>query len=152
VCTSRRCGDVAEGMAPISRAIDGDVDLFGDVRHSPESTVLAKAAGANGIIRMVIRIKMDRLITERTGPGPTPIERLLARRAAYCWLVLWRHEGRLAAAEDPPLKREESHHRRIDATHRRDLSSLRTLAQVRKLASPVVRIDIGGNQVNVVVI
>src|SRR4051812_39837116 len=61
VGTSRRRGDVAEGRAPIARAIDGGVNLLGDVRHSSESTVIAEAAGDDEMTRKVIRMKVDRL-------------------------------------------------------------------------------------------
>jgi len=169
--------ELAEGAAGgrelLTRAIDGDADsqavlirfmdrpeldtdlnrklvnLFGDVRHYAESTVIEKAAGDNEMIRKAIGMKMARLVAELAGPEPTPIERLLAERAAYCWLVLWRYESHLAGATDLTSKREEYHQRRIDAAHRRYLSSLRTLSQVRKLALPAVQISVGGNQVNV---
>ena len=161
------------GMALLTRAIAGDeesqatligfmdrpdlgpdlcrkiVNLFGDVRHYAESTVIAAAAGENEMIRKALQTKMNRLIAELAGPDPTPIERLLAERAAFCWLVVWKYEHHLANAKDLPSKREEFHHRRIDAAHRRYLSSLRTLAAVRKLAMPAVQVNIGQNQVNV---
>jgi len=40
-------------------------------------------------------------------------------------------------------------HRKIDKAHARFLSSLRTLAQVRKLALPTLQVNIARNQVNV---
>jgi hypothetical protein len=150
------------GMALLTRAIDGDEDaqgklirfmerpelnpelnrkiinLFGDMRNYAESTVILAAAGDNEMVQKAIRKKVDQLI-----------DRLLAQRAAFCWLVLWRYETSLAQAKDLSSKREEFHHKRIDAAHRRYLSSLRTLAQIRKLALPAVQVNIGGNQVNI---
>jgi hypothetical protein len=161
------------GMALLTRAIDGDADsqsvlirfmdqpelgpelnrkivnLFGDVRVYAEQTAIEATAGENPLVRKAIQRKMDKLRAELAGPDPTPIERLLAERAAYCWLVLWRYEVNLANAKCLDSRREEFHHRRIDAAHRRYLSSLRTLAQIRKLALPAVQVNIGGNQVNV---
>jgi hypothetical protein len=158
-----------EGMAIISRAVGGDdeaqgkliglmgdpdvgreiVDLFGDLQRFSEQTILGTLAGENQLVRKSITKKMDAIAAGLAGADPTPIERLLAERAAFCWLVLWKYEHHLANATDLAAKREEFHHRRIDAAHRRYLSSLRTLAQIRKLALPAVQVNIGGNQVNV---
>jgi hypothetical protein len=163
----------AGGMELLTRAMDGDADsqaklarfmdqpelnpelnrkivnLFGDVRNYAETAVISAVAGDNAMAEKAIYLKVDRLTKELAGPDPSPIERLLAQRAAFCWLVLWRYEANLAQAKDLSSRREEFHHRRIDAAHRRYLSSLRTLAQIRKLALPAVQVNIGRNQVNV---
>ena len=44
---------------------------------------------------------------------------------------------------------QEFHQRRIDHAHKRYLSALRTLDQVRKLALPVLQVNIARRQVNV---
>jgi hypothetical protein len=155
----RACDGDADSQAALIRFMDRPelnpdlcrkiVNLFGDLRHYAESSVIERVAGDNEMVRKAIQMKVNRLIAELAGPDPTPIERLLAERAAFCWLVTWRYETRLAQATDLTSKREEFHHRRIDAAHRRYLSSLKTLAQVRKLALPAVQVNIGENQVNV---
>lgn len=48
-----------------------------------------------------------------------------------------------------PACQAELHQRKIDAAHRRFLSAVRTLAQIRKLALPNLQVNIGQNQVNV---
>ena len=93
--------------------------------------------------------KLARLRAELEGPAPNSIERLLAERAAFCWLVVWQYESVLVHATEMTNKQSEFHQRRIDAAHRRFLSAVRTLAQVRKLAIPSIQVNIGQNQVNV---
>ena len=82
------------------------------------------------------------------GPAPTPIERLLAERAAICWWLVHRFEYYDADAGDRSIRQAEFNQRRIDAAHNRFLSALRTLATVRKLAVPALQVNIGANQVN----
>ncbi len=52
-----------------------------------------------------------------------------------------------AAVEGMSLVRSEYHQRRLDRLHRRYLSSIKTLAQTRKL-DPAVQINIGDKQIN----
>ena len=94
--------------------------------------------------------KLARLREELAGPEPTPIERLLAERAAFCWLTVYEYERQYASRGQPPGGQAEYHQRRIDAAHRRFLSSLKTLATVRKLAVPAIQVNIAEKQVNVV--
>jgi hypothetical protein len=58
----------------------------------------------------------------------------LVERVVFCWLILWEYESVLALqAGKLTAPQSAFHHRRIDAAHRRYLSSLRALATVRKL-------------------
>lgn len=119
------------------------VELFGDVPGFAERAFVAQASGENVLLREALTRKMAGLRAELAGPEPTPIERLLAERAAYCWLVLWRYEEKLVNAKDLTWKQAEFHQRWIDGAHKRYLSSLRTLATVRKLAVPNIRVNVG---------
>ena len=57
----------------------------------------------------------------------------------------------LAAEQRNPTIGVASYHlRHQDSTNRRYLAALKTLATVRKLALPALRVNIGKNQVNVV--
>jgi hypothetical protein len=47
------------------------------------------------------------------------------------------------------ISQADLQHRKINRVHARFLSSVRTLAQVRKLALPTVQVNIARNQVNV---
>lgn len=87
---------------------------------------------------------------ELAGPNPTPIERTLSETAALAWFAVRYVEAIVFTAGDRTLKQADYDIRRLDAAHRRYLATLRTLAQVRKLALPgVVQVNVG-RQVNAV--
>jgi hypothetical protein len=156
-----------ELMALVKRAEGGDqstlpvlrqmleqpsvVDLFGgDLARQTERWLIDKAAGKNLSFKEAMLRKMDLLRAELAGPSPTPVERLLAERAATCWLQLHDAEIRLAqTAEKLTINQAEYHQRSRDRAHRRYLSALKTLAVVRKLAVPVLQVNIARKQVNV---
>lgn len=143
------CEKLLDGLLGLPDRGAKIIGLFGNLPSNAEQVVIDGLAGENILVREAIRRKMESLRAELAGPEPTPIERLLAERAAYCWLVVWQYEHRLAREDGLTIRQADFHHRRIDAAHRRYLSSLRTLAQVRKLDLPAVQINLGGNQVNV---
>jgi hypothetical protein len=110
-------------------------------REGPGKDRLAsiEAAGAN----------MEQIRDELAGPAPTPIERLLAERAATCWFTVNLYETLFSQSSGQTLRQAEYHLRKIDSAHKRYLSSLATLARVRKLALPALQVNVGTNQVNV---
>jgi len=112
---------------------------------------LARAAGGAGnpAVTEAAAAKMDQLRKELEGPDPTPMERLLVERAVHCWFIVNVYETLYAQAGNPMTRQAEFERRRIDSAHKRFLSSLATLARVRKLALPAVQVNIGANQVNV---
>jgi hypothetical protein len=74
--------------------------------------------------------------------------RLLAERITLCWLELQyfqtiyaQHSGNLS------ITLSDYHQRRIDKAHRRYLSSIKALAQIRKMG-PAVQINIAEKQIN----
>ena len=83
------------------------------------------------------------------GPNPTPIERLLVERVVACWLQVQDADVRYAQAKDLSLKWYEYCQRRMNHSHKRYLSAVKTLALVRKLAVPVLQVNIAKKQVNV---
>lgn len=125
------------------------IGIYGNPPRFAEVNVVLGAAGNNLVVQESLTRTMASLRAELAGPEPSPIERLLAERADFCWFVVWRYEEHLTSAKDLTIKQADFHQRRIDAAHRRFLSALRTLAQVRKLALPSVQVNIGQNQVNV---
>jgi hypothetical protein len=85
---------------------------------------------------------------EIAGENPSALERLLAERIALCWLQLQYYEAIYAQNLSTfTIAQGEHHQRRIDKAHRRYLSAMRTLAQIRKLG-PAVQINIAEKQIN----
>ncbi len=126
------------------------VEFFGNLAARAEDFAVELVAGSNLAVKAATPRKLAKLRAELEGPDPGPIERLLAERAAYCWLILWEYESALVLRKgEMSFKQFEFHQRRIDAAHRRFLSSLRTLATVQKLGVPNIQVNVGGHQVNV---
>jgi hypothetical protein len=95
--------------------------------------------------------EMEGLAVELAGPNPTPVESLLARTAATCWVWMRGYEIQTASAASTlhvnPGKYDPLQ-RRIDHAHQRMLKTLKTLAEVRRLALPALQINIARRQVN----
>jgi hypothetical protein len=86
------------------------------------------------------------------GPSPSPTETVLAETAATCWFDFRLHEaqyaGNVRSEEGMSLAQSEHAQRRIDRAHRRLLSTVKTLATVRRLGIPALEISLSRQQVN----
>jgi hypothetical protein len=121
--------------------------LGGDLAREAERSLIDKATGTNLAFREALQRKLELLRAELAGSSPTPVERLLAERIAACWLHLHHAEIRLAQREhDLTLAQAEYHQRCRDRAHKRYLSALKALAQVRKLALPAMQFNIANKQ------
>jgi hypothetical protein len=122
----------------------------GDLAVQAEASLVHAMAGGNLGFREAVSRKLELLRAELAGPDPTPLERLLAERAAACWLQVQHADIRYAQNQAKlSIKQADYHQRRMDAAHRRYLSALKALALVRKLAVPVLQVNIAKKQVNV---
>jgi hypothetical protein len=85
---------------------------------------------------------------ELAGPEPSPLERLPAERIGTCWLQLAYADLVYSQnLDEMTMAQSDWHQRRLDRLHRRYLSSIKTLAQIRKLG-PAVQINIADKQIN----
>jgi hypothetical protein len=80
--------------------------------------------------------------------SPSALERLLAERVVATWLQVQVIEGLHAVGMKGETPIQDDHRqKRLDQAHRRHLSAIRTLAQIRKLG-PAVQINIAEKQIN----
>jgi len=101
-------------------------------------------------VREAIYAKLNSLRQELLGENPTAVERLLVERIVACWLQVQDAEIRYARSQgDLSIRQGDYHQRRMDATNRRYLAAVKTLALVRKLAIPALQVNIARKQVNV---
>ena len=149
-----RSGD--RSTLPQLRAIlqvPGNVDLLGgNLAREVEFTFFQALTGKDLVWREAMHRNLEVLRNELAGPKPTPIERLLAARAIACWMQVQDADLRYARSEGAPFATHaqgEYHQKRMDRANARYLSALKTLAQVRKLAVPVLQVNIAEKQVNV---
>jgi hypothetical protein len=142
-----------EGTLPRLRDLLRDpalVDaLGGDLAGQVERSLVYPGAGQDLAFREAILRKLELLREVLAGPNPTPVEKLLVERAVTCWLQVQFAELRVAQAKNPTIAQGDYQQRLIDRAHRRYLSALKTLALVRKLALPVLQVNIAKKQVNV---
>jgi hypothetical protein len=123
--------------------------LGGDLARQVERSLVWPGAGQDLAFREAVLRKLELLREELAGPNPTPVEKLLVERAVTCWLQVQFAELRVAQAKNLTIVQGDYHQRLIDRAHRRYLSALKTLAMVRKLALPVLQVNIAKKQVNV---
>lgn len=121
----------------------------GDLAEQVILSFTKSMAGKNVGFREAVRRKLELLRAELAGDNPTPVERLLVERVLACWLQVQEAELRAAQLTDASIKQADFHQRRMDATNRRFLAAVKTLALVRKLAVPVLQVNIAKKQVNV---
>jgi hypothetical protein len=111
------------------------------------------AAGKSGAekTRGMLWDELHEVADALAGPDPSPVERMLADTAAIAWFDHRYAEANYAAAGiegGMSIAQSENNQRRIDRTHRRLLSTLKTLAAVRRLALPALQINVASQQVN----
>jgi hypothetical protein len=109
-------------------------NLAGNVRSG-----LIEKSGRNDINRDAIDVLMRRLADTLRGPNPSALEKLLVTRIIACWLDLQRWEEiALRGGGDVSIRLVEHRGKMRDRAHRRYLSAIKALAQLRKLAIPPV--------------
>ena len=92
--------------------------------------------------------QLQSMKTEIAGENPSPLERLLAERVVATWLQVQLFESfYVLGMKNESMRQGDYRQKRLDRAHRRHLSAIRTLAQIRKMG-PVVQINIAEKQVN----
>jgi hypothetical protein len=133
---------------------DGDrgrdyLDSYGSSAEWLKRTIVEKAAGKHVAARETIILKIETVQAELAVPNPTPMERLLAERAALCWCLVNWYENSVQDCDRMTIAQANYHQAKIGRAHSRFLSAVKMLAQVRKLALPALQLNIARNQVNV---
>ncbi len=158
----------AEHQTLIQRASDGDEDaarqVVEQVKGQPEegpmlellasfsevaSEALIQGITKNELRRAGFRRQLEVMRDELAGPKPSPLELHLAERVALCALSVSRLERLFEGNVSSSPKVWEVCGRQLDGAHRRHLSAVRTLAEVRRLQLPNVQVNIGEKQVNI---
>lgn len=147
---------IAELKEHITRVHDGDEDAMADMEKSlelipsiarkfgnlnlwVERGFLERATGGTPVEKKSVALALEQMREELAGPNPSPLEILGAERVASCWLQL--HYGELIYEQNLgklTLDQDNYYQKRLDRLHRRYLSSMRSLAQVRRLLKPKI--------------
>src|SRR5215203_1986269 len=122
--------------------------IFVDVANIAEHSLVERFSGDDPLVRAALPPQLKAKREELAGPDPSPLEQLLAERIVACWLQLQYAEAIYAQnLGEMNIVQSEYHQRRLDRLHKRYLSSIKTLAQIRKLG-PAVQINIAEKQIN----
>ena len=162
---ARRCELLDELKSAVAQAQHGDEEAFSkvgqllmefpllarkfvDLARTVERSYIKRISGDSPLVQEALPPQLQGMREELAGPEPSALERLLAERIVACWLqlqcadlVYGQNLGEMTIAQG------EYHQRRLDRLHRRYLSSIKTLAQIRKLG-PAVQINIAEKQIN----
>jgi hypothetical protein len=123
--------------------------LGGDLAKQAQLTLINKFSGKNLLYKESLTRKLDLLRDELAGKSPTPLECLLVERIVACWLHLHHLEVIYAGKESMSLELGNYYQRSISSAQKRYLAAIKTLALVRKMAVPVLQVNIARKQVNV---
>jgi hypothetical protein len=116
--------------------------------QTQRSMIETYAGGDSPVVRETLPHTLEALRVELGGGYPSPLERLLVERIAATWLQLHYFETLYAQnISNLTIVQSEFHQKRIDRAHRRHLSAVKTLAQIRKMG-PAVQINIAEKQIN----
>ena len=145
-------GDAA-AMAEVRAILDANPSAWnelGDLARATEGAQLKLVCGDDLPFREGLTKRLGRLRDELAGPDCSPLERLLAERIVACWLLMQYADVKHAQmCRDLDIRWGEYFQQRQDRAHRRFLSACKTLATIRKLAVPVLQVNIGDKQVNI---
>ena len=96
----------------------------------------------------LLKHQLESMRIEVAGENPSPLERLLAERVVATWLQVQLFDAYYAfGMQSGTIRQDEFRQKRLDRAHKRHLSAIRTLAQVRKMG-PAVQINIAEKQIN----
>ncbi len=146
-----RAQDGDEGALPLLRKVLDEVPRVAriiDLAKDVERGLVKKVSGDDVFTQEAIPRNLKAMRGEIAGENLSPLERLLAERITVCWLELQYFQAIYTQnLGDMTIPQSDYHQRRIDKAHRRYLSSIKTLAQIRKMG-PVVQINIAEQQIN----
>ena len=143
-----------EGAAlDIRKVLDGAPDLAWLLVKGPgkmaESALIGEITkGEDLATKELLKHQLGSMRIEVAGENPSPLELLLAERIVATWLEVQLFSGLFAMGlKGGTLTQDEHRQKRLDRAHRRHLSAVRSLAQIRKLG-PTVQINIAEKQIN----
>jgi hypothetical protein len=109
---------------------------------------LAKLYAREPSMQAYFEVWLEATYKDVAGPNPTPLERLLAFRVALCWAVTHIYERLHAVQTGLRPSQMAAEQKRISSAHGRLMSSIRALADIRRLPLSATTVNIAA-QLNV---
>ena len=125
---------------------------FVDVAHIAEDALIEEMTKEGDLAaKELIRCQLEAMREQIAGKNCSALERLLSERVVVTWLEVQLFEALYAKnMRKLTLAQAEHHQKRLDRAHRRHLSAIRALAQIRKLlkGASITQINIAEKQIN----
>ena len=127
---------------------------FADVARIAEDALIEVMTKEDDLAaKELIRCQLEASRKEIAGKNSSPLEWLLSERVVVTWLEMQYFEALYAQnMRNLSIPQAEHHQKRLDRAHRRHLSAIRALAQIRKLlkGTAMTQINIADKQINTV--
>lgn len=149
-----RANDGDKSALPKLRAILDEAPSlarkFVDPAVQVERSMIQTYAGEDPLAKEALPRTLRAMREDLAGDAPSPLEVLLVERVVATWFQLQYFEALYAQnMKDLTITQGEYHQQRIDRAHRRHLSAVKTLAQIRKLGPAAsLQINIADKQIN----
>ena len=125
---------------------------FADVARIAEDALIEVMTNEQDLAATeLIRCQLEAMREEIAGENSSPLERLLSDRVVLTWLEVQYFEALYAQnMRNLTIPQAEHYQKRLDRAHRRHLSAVRALAQIRKLlkGTTITQINIADKQIN----
>ena len=125
---------------------------FVDVAHIAEDALIEEMTKEGDLAtKELIRCQLEAIREQIAGKNSSALERLLSERVVVTWLEVQLFEALYAQnMRKLTIPQAEHHQKRLDRAHRRHLSAIRALAQMRKLlkGTAITQINIAEKQIN----
>ncbi len=125
---------------------------FVDVAHIAEDALIEEMTKEGDLAaKELIRCQLEAMREQIAGKNCSALERLLSERVVLTWLEVQFFEALYAQnMRKLTIAQAEHHQKRLDRAHRRHLSAIRALAQMRKLLKgiAITQINIAEKQIN----
>jgi hypothetical protein len=125
---------------------------FVDVAHIAEDALIEVMTKEGDLAaKELIRCQLEALREQIAGKNSSALERLLSERVVLTWLEVQLFEALYAQnMRTLTIPQAEHYQKRLDRAHRRHLSAIRALAQIRKLfkGGAITQINIADKQIN----
>jgi hypothetical protein len=126
-------------LPELRRALDANAALwkqYGDLAAQAEASLILLAAGPNLLLSESLQRKLQALKQELGWASASPLDRLLIERVTATWLQVNYYDTLMTQARGASEAQVKLLQQERDASHRRHLTALKTLATVKKLLTP----------------
>ncbi len=140
-----------EALPAIRELLDQAPELWTQARTlstQVEHAWLQTLTGEDLVTREILTRQVDLLKAALAGPDVSPLEQLLIDRICACFLALQHAELRTASRLQHGRTPSNAEEKRLDSLQKRFLGAVKSLAQIRRLMTPTLQLNVAQQQIN----